>query len=349
MGTMAAAASPRPAATVPGLYGSSPHALRLKEQIHKYACSSAAVLVTGETGTGKELAARAVHQLSVRRDGPFVPINSSAVTPEIFESEFFGHERGAFTGACTRRVGKIASAAGGTLFLDEIGDLPPAQQAKLLRVLQDGEFFPVGSDKPVRADFRLVSATNKNLRAGLQAGWFREDLYYRISTLCIEVPPLRDRLDDIAELVQALSDVAELHSDRELVAVLRRHSWPGNIRELVNILEAVRCEVAWGEEPARAATAAIQRSQPANAAARCVLAHSHSMAEIQRANAEAALRETDGNITRAATEKLGMSRYGLVGLMDRMGIERHEAWGQRKAGTGKPTLDSHHAVGKNSS
>ncbi|HWU84966.1 MAG TPA: sigma-54 dependent transcriptional regulator, partial [Rhodocyclaceae bacterium] len=200
--------------------------------------------ITGESGTGKEVAARALHQLSNRKDAPFVPVNCGAIAPEIIESELFGHLKGAFTGAASSREGLFFYAQGGTLFLDEVGELPPALQAKLLRVLEDRKIRPVGAEREIPVDVRVVAATNRDLQEAVQAGTFRQDLYYRLNVVQLHMPPLRERADDIPALT--LHFMRQLSSqlgvpmqmpDEEELATLRQHPWPGNVRELRNVIE----------------------------------------------------------------------------------------------------------------
>ncbi len=217
---------------------------RVREAIERVARRDTTVLITGESGTGKELAARAVHLASERAAGPFVSLNCAAIPTELFESELFGHRRGAFTGAHEDRSGRFEDARGGTLVLDELGTLQPAMQAKLLRVLDSGEYQPVGSSTQRRADVRIVASTNADLRASVAAGTFRADLYYRIAVFPIEMPALRERLDDLPELVQSILERIGGHSLRsehfaepELSGHLRAHDWPGNVRELRNLVE----------------------------------------------------------------------------------------------------------------
>jgi|GEM_PF-6610 len=235
------------AARAPGfeeLLGAAPAMQRVFEHIDKFAPAKSAVLITGETGTGKELVARAIHRRSPRADKLFVPLNCAAIPGELLESELFGHVRGAFTGATADREGKFAAADGGTLFLDEIGDMDLRLQAKLLRALQEGVVEPVGSNRRVRVDVRVVSSTNRDLEAAIKSGAFREDLYYRLNVLRIELPPLRERASDVPAL--AASFLAEF--GRELgkgalalepaaADALRAHRWPGNVRELRNLME----------------------------------------------------------------------------------------------------------------
>ncbi len=231
------------------IVGSSPALRRVLDIANQAAPSSATVLILGESGTGKELVARFIHDHSARAKAPFVAVNCSAIPETILEAELFGHERGAFTGALARRDGRFARASGGTLFLDEIGELSPSVQVKLLRVLQEGEYEPVGGDT-VRADVRVVAATNKDLRAEVAAGRFREDLFYRLNVIAVTAPPLRTRREDIPLLVDhflgvycAKNNRARLEAPREVLAVLSDYSWPGNVRELENVIEraAVLC------------------------------------------------------------------------------------------------------------
>ena len=200
------------------------------------------VMVTGESGTGKELVARALHDYGKRRGGPFVAINMAAIPRELIESELFGHEKGAFTGATTRSSGRFEQAQGGTLFLDEIGDMPMEAQTRLLRVLQEGEYTTVGGRTPIRADVRIVAATHRDLRHHIRQGLFREDLFYRLNVVPIRLPPLRERTEDIPALArhfleQAAAEGLPLKSlDRGAVDRLKQHRWPGNVRELENLV-----------------------------------------------------------------------------------------------------------------
>ncbi|MDD2932660.1 MAG: sigma-54 dependent transcriptional regulator [Methylotenera sp.] len=216
---------------------------RLLSLIERVAPSNATALIKGETGTGKELVARHIHNLSARREGPFAAINCGAFSETLVESELFGYERGAFTGATNAKKGWFETANGGTLFLDEIGDLPQSTQVKLLRVLQEREVTPIGSRKPVPIDVRLIAATNVNLTEAVKAGRFREDLYYRIKVVPVEIPPLRERTNDILPLVAHFIDVyrQRLQTPKPLVLPETEHAllsypWPGNIRELENVI-----------------------------------------------------------------------------------------------------------------
>jgi two-component system response regulator HydG len=225
------------------IIGSSPPLRRVLDIATQAAPSSATVLVLGESGTGKELIARYIHEHSARARAPFIAVNCAAIPETILEAELFGHERGAFTGALSRREGRFAKASGGTLFLDEIGELSAAVQVKLLRVLQEGEYEPVGGDT-VRADVRIVAATNKDLRAEVAAGRFREDLFYRLNVIAITAPPLRSRREDIPLLVDhflgvycAKNNRSRLEAPRDVLQILTDYSWPGNVRELENVVE----------------------------------------------------------------------------------------------------------------
>lgn len=227
-----------------GLVGRSPGVRGVCNAIRQVAPTAATVLVLGETGTGKELVAHAIHQASGRKDGPLVRVNCAAIPETLIESEFFGHEKGAFTGATARREGRFAQAHGGTLFLDEVGELPLDLQAKLLRVLQEGEFEPVGGSRTIKVDVRVIAATNRNLEEEIAAGRFREDLYYRLNVFPIWLPPLRERGDDLFLLAESLARRLARRLgkgfeplDEPAKQLLKSYDWPGNIRELQNVIE----------------------------------------------------------------------------------------------------------------
>jgi two-component system response regulator HydG len=225
------------------LLGSAPATEKLREQIVKASTVACPVLIVGETGTGKELVARAIHDRSPRRDKPFVPVDCAALVPSLMESELFGHVRGAFTGAQCAKRGLLEVADGGTLFLDEIGELAPPYQAKLLRTLQEREIRPVGSTRYVKFEGRIVAATNRDLREGIRRGNFRKDLYYRLSVLTIQVPTLRQRRPDIPPLVAYfLNQAAKYQPIRTFsdaaMSCLTAYDWPGNVRELENVVES---------------------------------------------------------------------------------------------------------------
>lgn len=227
-----------------GIIGESPKIEEALARVRQVARTNASVLITGETGTGKELFARAVHQSSLRRDKPLIRLNCATLPANLIESELFGHEKGAFTGATAKRDGRFALANGGTIFLDEIGELPLNLQPKLLRVLQEGEFEPVGSSKTVKVDVRVVAATNRNLMEEVKNGKFREDLYYRLNVFPLNIPPLRERGPDVALIASALTEKAARKMGKRITGIPERearkllaYSWPGNVRELQNVIE----------------------------------------------------------------------------------------------------------------
>ena len=224
------------------LVGTSRAIQHVRQMMQQVADTDASVLILGESGTGKEVVARNLHYHSKRRDAPFVPVNCGAIPAELLESELFGHEKGAFTGAITSRAGRFELANGGTLFLDEIGDMPMDAQTRLLRVLQQGEYTTVGGRTPIRTDVRIVAATNKDLKQSINQGLFREDLYYRLNVVPLRLPPLRDRAEDIPDLVRHFIQQAEKEGlgskrfDQEALEVMKAYGWPGNVRELENLI-----------------------------------------------------------------------------------------------------------------
>ncbi len=252
-----------------GLIGSSPALESVRREVAQVAPTDATVLVLGETGTGKEVVARMIHMLSERADKPFVPVNCGAIPGELLESELFGHEKGAFTGAITQRKGRFELAQGGTIFLDEIGDMPFSMQVKILRVLQERKFERVGGSASFDADVRIVAATHRDLLSMVDAGKFRQDLYYRLNVFPIQTQPLRALRDDLPEIATAL--VERLHRDGRpaptltdtVTSVLKQHDWPGNVRELANVLE--RIGILASDRPARVADlpAHLQHLSPA--------------------------------------------------------------------------------------
>jgi len=234
-------AEPAAGADIPSLIGQAPAMQEVFRSIGRLSRSSMTVLITGESGTGKELVARALHQHSPRANKPFIALNTSAIASELLESELFGHEKGAFTGADSRRIGRFEQANGGTLFLDEIGDMSPALQTRLLRVLAESEFYRVGGQAPIKVDVRVIAATNQDLARAVQEGRFREDLYHRLNVMRITTPPLRQRREDIPELFNHyLADAGKELSaaaktiNPEAMEILQGYDWPGNVRQLVN-------------------------------------------------------------------------------------------------------------------
>lgn len=294
----------------------------LLERVQLVAPSDATILVTGESGTGKELIARLVHAFSERRDGPFVAINCGAFSETLIESELFGHERGAFTGAVNSQPGWFESANRGTLFLDEVGDLPLAAQVKLLRVLQEREVVPVGSRKPVKIDVRLVAATNVNLEAAVRAGNFREDLYYRLNVVKLSLLPLRERPGDIGPLITHFLDTYARRLRVTPPAIttaaferLHSHSWPGNIRELENVIHHALLVSTGGKidvadlqfsalslTPAAAAAAADVAAAPAAEAAQAVAGSNRRPRDV--AEATTALRAAIVDLLELGTPRL---------------------------------------------
>ncbi len=249
---------------------------RLLAQVERVAASESRVAILGETGTGKELIARTIHQKSARHAGPFVTLNCAAVPAELIESELFGHEKGSFTGAAGRHIGKFEQAAGGTLFLDEIGDMPLTMQSKLLRVLEEGEVERVGGDKPIPVDARVVVATHRNLEEMVQQGAFRADLFHRVYVFPIVLPPLRERKEEIPVLVEYFaSQVAaqngwrEKHFSTEALEILKRYAWPGNVRELRNVVERVLLLSAGESITAEEVEPGLARSAQRPTRARC--------------------------------------------------------------------------------
>ena len=224
------------------LIGRSPAMQEIYRTLARLMNTDLTVMINGESGTGKELVARALHEYGKRRNGPFVAINMAAIPRELIESELFGHEKGAFTGATTRSAGRFEQAEGGTLFLDEIGDMPPEAQTRLLRVLQEGEYTTVGGRTPIRANVRIIAATHRDLSVQIRQGLFREDLYYRLNVVPMRLPPLRERTEDIPELVNHFLNVAAQEGlpnkslDAKAIERLKQHRWPGNVRELENLI-----------------------------------------------------------------------------------------------------------------
>jgi two-component system, NtrC family, nitrogen regulation response regulator NtrX len=306
------------------IIGNSAAIRQLLKEIERAGASPARVLIHGEHGTGKELVAGALHAASPRCDRPFVAVNCAAIPDELIESELFGHERGAFTGATQGRRGLFEEAHGGTLFLDEIGDLSARAQTKLLRVLQEGVLSRVGGNRPIRVDVRILSATNRDLAARIQSGAFREDLYFRIAVIPIGVPALRDRREDIPGLVEHFA--ARLASEMGTRPVkfapaalhrLEHHSFPGNVRELRNLIERLIIMNPGAAVGAEEVRAVLPTESDAGAAPPRL---SDAVREFERARIAAALAAAEGNVTRAA-ERLGLERSHLYKKMKALGLE----------------------------
>ena len=302
-----------------GLVGRAPAFQHMLEMVARVAPSDATVLLLGESGTGKELVAKAIHDASRRADKPFVTLDCSGLTETLFESELFGHERGAFTGATARSTGLIEAASGGTLFLDEVGDIPLVMQVKLLRLLETGTYRRVGSAEPHKADIRLVSATHRNLREMVAGGGFRQDLYFRLNTFPVELPPLRERSADIPLLAKSL--LSRVAADRNLaisdeaVELLRQYDYPGNVRELRNIIEraSLLCD---GEAilpmhlPEEVRSGRALRANHAGKSA--------SLEELERQTLENRLMQHRGSRKNLAAE-LGISERTLYRKLKRLG------------------------------
>ncbi|MDP2959171.1 MAG: sigma-54 dependent transcriptional regulator [Longimicrobiales bacterium] len=316
------------------LVGAAPAMSRVRDTIRKIAPTDARVLITGESGTGKELAAAAIHGLSRRAGLPFIRVNSAAIPKDLVESEMFGHEKGAFTGATERRRGRFELADGGTLFLDEVADLGPEAQAKLLRALESGVIERVGGKGPITVDVRVVAATNRDLHEETRAGRFREDLFFRLEVVPLRMPPLRERLADVPLLVDhALARLRRRQGmsaprfSPEAVAALQRYPWPGNVRELMNIVERLSI-LAPGPEVQAADVAAVLPVQPGfQLSGAPVPAYvdgdarglRERLEDYERELIRGALRTADGNVAEAG-RRLQTDRANLYRRMRRLGI-----------------------------
>ena len=331
------------------LVGSSPAMQQVYKMIGQVAATEVTVLLRGESGTGKEMVARAIYHHSRRGDKPFLPVNCAAIPETLLESELFGHEKGAFTGALTRRVGRFEQCHGGTLFLDEIGDMTPATQAKILRVLQDGQFERLGGSERITSDVRVIVATNKDLEKAIREGTFRQDLYYRLKVVTLQLPPLRERKEDIPELVRYFLQRFRVDVNREVLDIspkalekLMRYHWPGNVRELENAvkralviakshsllpedfsLEGMEGEIGPAEhlqleerlqkmmEPVFKELLELSRRGPGT----------DLMSELEKILIKRALQETKGNQVQAAI-LLGISRNTLRSKIERYRIRK---------------------------
>jgi two-component system nitrogen regulation response regulator NtrX len=307
---------------------SGPVMERLMAQVERVAASETRVAIQGETGTGKELVAHAIHQRSPRHGGPFVTLNCAAVPAELIESELFGHEKGSFTGAATRHIGKFEQAAGGTLFLDEIGDMPVAMQSKLLRVLEEGEIERIGGDKPIPVDARVIVATHRNLEEMVRQGTFRADLFHRVYVFPLVLPPLRERVEEIPTLaeyfgaqVAAQNGWRAKHFSPEALAVLQRYAWPGNVRELRNVVERVLLLSSSGTITAEESQLAMPASRNGDAPSSTGTGPlSQRLESFEREVLLAELRRHNHHMTNTA-RALGLERSHLYKKCQQLGID----------------------------
>jgi transcriptional regulator with PAS, ATPase and Fis domain len=302
------------------IVGDSPAMRKVLEMTQHVAPTDATVLVLGESGTGKELIARAIHASSQRRYFPIVPVNCGALPEELLESELFGHEKGAFTGAQHRRKGKLEMADGGTLFLDEVGSISPRMQVDLLRVLETKQFTRVGGERPIQVDFRTICATNEDLRKAVAEGRFREDFFYRINVFMIEAPPLRERRSDIGPLARHFVERFAREMDKkiteisaEAMALLEGFDWPGNVRELANAIERA---MVVGQPPA-----ILPEHLPLSTFAAGPTG-GDSLADVEKRHVGAVLDQTGWNITRAA-EVLKVDRVTVYNKIKKYGLQQH--------------------------
>jgi two-component system, NtrC family, response regulator AtoC len=300
---------------IENIIGRSPVMLEVFDKIRSLSASDASVLITGESGTGKELIANHLHYASARQKGPLVKVSCAALAPGVLESELFGHERGAFSGAISSRAGRFEQADGGTLFLDEMGDIPYSTQTKLLRVLQSGEFERVGGNRVLKSDFRLISATNHNLKDQIRKESFRQDLFYRMCVVEIGIPPLRSRREDIPQLVHHFIQIYREKTGKrievineEAMAALGNYNWPGNVREMKNAIEAafVYCDGEVIQVEHLPAQIHNKETTPADLSRLSI----RSLDEVEKAMIELCMAEAKGNKTRAA-EMLRITRSTL--------------------------------------
>ena len=322
----------RPEDKFDDLIGRSPSLRTVLDQIQIVAPTNSAVLILGETGTGKELIARAIHNRSSRRDRPFIKVNCAAIPSGLLESELFGHERGAFTGAITRKLGRFELANGGTLFLDEIGDIPPELQSKLLRVLQEQEFERLGSTQTTRVDVRVVTATSRDLPQMVANREFRSDLYYRLNVFPVRLPALRERPEDISLLARHFVDLYSKRMKKSVeripmqaMRVLSIYPWPGNVRELQNFIE--RAVILSPGKVLRPPLAELQAGSGLDASAQSAAPKAMSLKDVEREHILQALAETNWVVggPKGAAARLGLQRTTLIFKMQRLGISRAQA------------------------
>ncbi len=318
-----------PAEALAGIVAESPAMRSVLRDAYRVAGSDATVLLTGESGSGKEVVAQFIHRQSSRRDKALVPVNCAAIAPSLLASELFGHEKGAFTGAVAKRKGYFREAHEGTLFLDEIGDMPLELQASLLRATETGRITPVGSDKELSVDCRLIAATNRNLEVDVAAGRFRQDLYYRLNVITIDIPPLRERPEDIPQLARYFLNKGKSENkrlSRAAIQTLANHLWPGNVRELANAMAHVRLlsqtDVILPEHLPPAVRKAAIKTEPATRISTdpAKPAATKTLEQQEVEAVAAALKQTGGNRTHAA-QLLGITRRGLIYKLKRLGLE----------------------------
>jgi two-component system nitrogen regulation response regulator NtrX len=305
------------------IIGRSPAVEKLLREIHLAGSSASRVLIQGENGTGKELVARALHAAGPRREQPFVAVNCAAIPEELIESELFGHERGAFTGATQARRGRFEEANGGTLFLDEVGELSPRAQTKLLRVLQEGELSRVGGNRAIRVDVRVIAATNLNLSERVASGQFREDLYFRLAVIPITVPPLRERAEDIPLLVEHFTAAIAREAGQRrksfapgTLELLRGYAFPGNVRELRNLVERLLIMTPGTTIGPDQIRAVLPRAEAVTETGTRL---GEAVRDFERRQIEAALHAAGGSMTQAAA-RLGLERSHLYKKMKKLGV-----------------------------
>jgi DNA-binding NtrC family response regulator len=317
-----------PSDALRGIVAESPLMRSVLRDAFRVAASDATVLLTGESGTGKEVLARFIHANSPRREKPLVAVNCAAIPATLLASELFGHEKGAFTGAVARRLGRFREAAGGTLFLDEIGDMPLELQPALLRAIEHGVITPLGSDKEVQADYRLITATNRDLLVDVKEARFREDLFYRLNVIAVELPPLRERPEDILPLARhflGLDQPETKRLSRAAIQMVTAHLWPGNVRELANAMEHARLlsqtDIILPEHlpPAVRATFVSPVGEGREAVSSGIAPDVKTIEESEIETIRRALEQTGGNRTHAA-ELLGITRRGLIYKLKRLGL-----------------------------